>query len=802
MSDELSFLAGGGEAARMIRERDWSSHPLGPPQTWPEDLRVALSLILNSPESMILAWGPDLHFFFNETYFPLLGPRVAWAMGERFDKVWADGWDQAKPIIDDAMAGRPKRFVDLPWRLETDRGPADGWWTFSYSRVLAADGAIAGLFILTNETTDKVLSDAALRESETRFRNMADHAPVMMWVTDPEGRCTYLNASWYAFTGQTPETMDGFSWLDAVHPDDRGWSGETFLAANARREPFSLEYRIRAADGTYRWAIDAATPRFNDEGEFLGYIGSVVDISARKAAEAALQRQNSVLETQVEARTRERDRVWHATTDLMGTVGFDGFLKSINPAWPRMLGWSEAELLAHPYAELVDPADHAAMADIVRRLRAGEEIAEFVDTLRGRDGIEHVIMWSATPEIAAGVFHVVGRDVTDQRRMEEQLRQSLKMEAVGQLTGGLAHDFNNLLAGISGSLELLQARLAQGRTGDTERYLNAAQGAAKRAAALTHRLLAFSRRQTLDPKPIDIDALVAGMDDLVRRTMGPQIRVETQPGEAVWPVRVDANQLENALLNLCINARDAMPDGGRLTITTDNRTLDEREAQARDLTPGDYVAMCVADTGTGMSPEVVRRAMEPFFTTKPIGVGTGLGLSMIYGFTRQSDGHVAIDSALGRGTTICLFLPRHRGEVGTADAAVAGPAPMATAGGETVLVIDDEPLVRMLVVDVLEELGYTAIEAGDGPSGMKIIQSDTRIDLLVTDVGLPNGMNGRQVADAARVLRPDLKILFVTGYAENAVLNNGHLDAGMQVLTKPFNMDDLARRIITIVSNP
>ena len=332
---------------------------------------------------------------------------------------------------------------------------------------------------------------------------------------------------------------------------------------------------------------------------------------------------------------------------------------------------------------------------------------------------------------------------------EEALRQSQKMEAVGQLTGGLAHDFNNLLTGITGSLELLQTRVAQGRLKDVDRYVNAAQGAAKRAAALTHRLLAFSRRQTLDPKPTDVNKLITGLEELVRRTIGPGIAAETVAYAGLWNTLVDPSQLENALLNLCINARDAMPDGGKLTIETCNRWMDERSARERDLEPGQYVSLCVSDTGTGMPKDVVERAFDPFFTTKPIGQGTGLGLSMIYGFVRQSGGQVRIYSEVGQGTMICLYLPRHCGEAGDSEAAPELSNAPRAGHDETVLVIDDEPTVRMLVTEVLEDLGYTAIEAADGASGLKVLNTNARVDLLVTDVGLPGGMNGRQVADAA-----------------------------------------------------
>jgi CheY-like chemotaxis protein len=374
------------------------------------------------------------------------------------------------------------------------------------------------------------------------------------------------------------------------------------------------------------------------------------------------------------------------------------------------------------------------------------------------------------------------------------------MEAVGQLTGGIAHDFNNLLTGIIGSLELLQARIAQGRIMELERYTLAARGAADRAASLTHRLLAFARRQTLDPKPTDINRLVAGMEELIRRTMGPAISMEIVTAGGLWATMVDPHQLESALLNLCINARDAMPDGGKLTIETANRWFDIRTAETRDLPPGQYLSLCVSDTGTGMTPDVAARAFDPFFTTKPIGMGTGLGLSMIYGFVRQSGGQARIYSEPGQGSMVCLYLPRHFGETEEAERQPAAMEAPRAEQGETVLVVDDEPTVRMLVSDVLAESGYAAIEAVDGASGLDVLRSDVRLDLLVTDVGLPGGMNGRQLADAARTMRPALKVLFITGYAENAVLSHGHLEPGMHVMTKPFAMEMLAVRIKAIIT--
>jgi len=386
-------------------------------------------------------------------------------------------------------------------------------------------------------------------------------------------------------------------------------------------------------------------------------------------------------------------------------------------------------------------------------------------------------------------------------RAEEKLRQSQKMEAVGQLTGGLAHDFNNLLAGISGALELITLRADQGRWNDIDRYVVTAQGAVKRAAALTHRLLAFSRRQTLDPRPTDVNQLLEGLTDLIQRTVGPSIVIQSVTSSGLWPALVDASQLENALLNLCINARDAMPDGGSITIETANRWMDPEAARAHDLPEGDYLSLSVTDTGTGMSADIVAKAFEPFFTTKPIGQGTGLGLSMIYGFAKQSGGQVRIQSEVGVGTTLCIYLPRYHGEA-CQDHLDSDPAQAATAkSGETILIVDDEPTVRMLLMDLLGDLGYSLIEAGDSLAGLKVLRSDVHIDLLITDVGLPGGMNGRQMADAGREVRPDLKTLFITGYAESAAISDGSLAPGMQILTKPFAIDTLASRVRELMSS-
>ncbi len=439
--------------------------------------------------------------------------------------------------------------------------------------------------------------------------------------------------------------------------------------------------------------------------------------------------------------------------------------------------------LNHESARAWPPEELDFVRDVAQRTRMAVERRRAEESLQA---------------LAASLEEQVAARTDALMAAEAALRQSQKMEAVGQLTGGIAHDFNNLLTGISGSLELLRTRVAQGRVGEADRYIGAALDAAARAASLTHRLLAFSRQQTLEPRATDVNRLMAGMLDLIARTVGPAVPLVTKPDAALWSTRVDPSQLENALLNLCINARDAMPGGGTLTIETSNRSLSTEAARAWDLPPGPYVTLAVTDTGTGMTPEVMSKAFDPFFTTKPIGQGTGLGLSMIYGFARQSGGTVQIASKVGEGTTIRLYLPRHA-NAETPQHAPPLPSQAPLANGETVLRVDDEESIRDLMAEVLTDLRYRVCPAPDGAAALGVLQTDAPIDLLITDVGLPGGMNGRDLARAARALRPTLKVLFITGYAEGAVLSHGDLEPGMHLMTKPFTMQALGRRVQDVI---
>ncbi|MBB5684604.1 PAS domain-containing protein [Sphingobium boeckii] len=647
-------------------------------------------LFAQSPSFIAVLKGPDHRFeFVNPSYLQLIAHRdvIGLNVREGLPELEGQGFYE---LLDSAYE-TGESFVGQSMPITIQRTPDDEpalrLLDFVYQPMRDGDGNVIGMLVEGIDVTSAHDAVAALRESEAQFRTLAEAMANHVWTARPDGQLDWFNGRTLRYSGLDMNALSGPGWMRIVHPDDRDIAQEKWTDSIQTGQDYEAEFRIRNAEGVYRWHIARAVALKRDEGAISHWIGTNTDIDDQKSSAQALSELNATLEQQVVERT---DRLMQA---------------------------------------------------------------------------------------------------------EEALRQSQKMEAVGQLTGGIAHDFNNLLAGIMGNLELLSLRISQGRLDAIPRHVDNAQEAAKRAAALTQRLLAFSRRQTLDPRPVNVNRLVGGMEDLIRRTVGPAIEIEVVGAGGIWPTLVDAYQLENALLNLCINARDAMPDGGRLTIETANKWLDDRSAQERDLPPGQYLSLCVTDTGTGMSRDVIERAFDPFFTTKPLGEGTGLGLSMIYGFARQSGGQVRIYSEVGEGTTMCLYLPRHMGEMPEVEPGASSASLPAMAHGETVLVVDDEASVRGLVTEILKDAGYHVLEADDGPSGLKLLQSNMRIDLLITDVGLPGGMNGRQVADAGRQFRPDLKILFITGYAENAALRNGHLGHGMEVVTKPFAIETLSNKI-------
>ena len=810
------FLAGGGQLGRLIAAFDWSGS-LGPVSNWPGSLKTAVGLILHSPVPIVLLWGEDGIMIYNDAYSVFAAARHPQLLGSKVREGWPEVADFNDHVMKVGLAGGTLAYKDQELTLHRSGRPEQVWMNLDYSPVIDESGRPGGVIAIVVETTERVLADRRQARATERQRQQFEQAPgfiivmggpdhVVEFVNDTH-RAVFGSADWVGKSIRSAfPSLEGQGFFEAL--DKVFATGETveFDSAEVRYRRSSTEPE------EIRYLTFIYAPIRDESGAVTGIFCDGFDVteahratSALRQSEARLLELNAELERQVIERTQARGRVWRVTPDLMGALNPQGYFETSNPAWLTILGWTEDEVASMSIWELLHPDDLERTRAGFALTQIGQPAIRFPNRYRCKDGGYRWISWVGVPD--EGIVYCTGRDITEEKAAEAELaiaqdalRQSQKMEAVGQLTGGLAHDFNNLLSGITGSLEMLDKRLGEGRLNDVERYITAAQSSARRAASLTQRLLAFSRRQTLDPRPTDVNRLIAGMEDLIRRTVGPTVEVEVVGSGGLWLTRVDRSQLENALLNLCLNGRDAMePQGGRLTIETANKWLDARAAKARELPPGQYVSLCVTDTGSGMAPDIIERVFDPFFTTKPLGQGTGLGLSMTYGFVRQSGGQVRIYSEIGKGTTMCLYLPRFAGRAEVVEEEFT-PQRMAPGEGETVLVIDDEPTVRMLIVEVLEENGYAAIEAGDGAQGMRILQSDVRVDLLITDVGLPGGLNGRQVA-AARQSRPDLKVLFITGYAENAVVGNGHLDPGMEVMTKPFGMANLGAKIRGLIES-
>jgi PAS domain S-box-containing protein len=658
--------------------------------------------------------------------------------------------------------------------------------------------------VTTNRRSEDNLTGA---EELQRMREMFARSPSFSALLQgPEHRFVLTNPAYHQLIGH--RNVIGLPVLEAV-PEIEGQgflelldnvfaTGEPFVGKDVKivlqRSPGNVE-ETRYLDFVYQ-------PIKDESGNVTSIFVEGLDVTERRATEQALRELNADLEKRVIERAQARGRTWNLSPDLLGALNAKGYFETSNPAWRTILGWSEDEVASMSIFELLHPDD-------VEHTRAGFELTlvgqpaiRFVNRYRCKDSSYRYISWVGIQE--DGYVYCTGRDITAEREAEielskaqDALRQAQKVEAIGQLTGGIAHDFNNLLTGIIGSLGLVRRRMATNNLDDIPRLMDAASSAALRAATLTHRLLAFGRRQSLDIRPNDVNRIVAGIEDLLQRTMGERIDLVCNLSEDLWTGSTDANQLESALLNLAINARDAMPDGGCLTIETANVQLDQAYASLHeDVQPGEYVMVSVSDTGIGMPPEVLEKALDPFFTTKPVGEGTGLGLSVIYGFTKQGRGHLRIHSEVGRGTTVKLYLPRAlQNAIDLKPVTVETPR----GRGETILVVEDDATVRSIISDVLRDLGYHVLTAADARFAIPLIQSEGAIDLLISDVILPH-VNGRKLAETARTLRPALKVLFVSGYSEDAIVRADLIEAGMDMLTKPFALDTLGAKVYAMIN--
>ncbi|MBW8268996.1 PAS domain S-box protein [Caldovatus aquaticus] len=668
---------------------------------------------------------------------------------------------------------------------------------------------------LAEAAAERRAHEAALAAGEARLRAVIEAVPVgVLIAAAPDGRIVAGNPQAERILRQPIPSwpnVDAFGERIAFHADGRPVAPGEFPLARVLRggeADAALECLYRRGDGTDAWLrLVAAAIRDRATGALTGAVAAILDVDRERRADAALRDLNVSLERRAAARTAERDRLFQLSLDLFGVLGFDGRIRETNPAWSAALGMTGEELRATPCMELVHPEDRAASRAQVARLLAGERVEWFENRVRrAHDGTWRRFVWTAVAEPPGAedrVFYCVGRDVTEERAREEQLRQAQRMEAVGQLTGGVAHDFNNLLHVISANLELL--RDAAEAAGERARRRHAAAlDAARRGASLTRQLLAYARRQPLEPRAFDPGRLLRETAELLRRTLGETIRVETVVEGGLWPAFADPGQMQNALINLAVNARDAMPEGGTLTLEACNAYLDDRYAAAHaEVAPGQYVVFAVTDTGTGMAPEVAARAFEPFFTTKEEGKGTGLGLAMVYGFAKQSGGHVKLYTEVGHGTTAKLYLPRARPEARVEPEAAAGPDAAAAAeaarraGGtaETVLVVEDDPAVRATVSEMLRDLGYRVLAAPDGAAALALLEGGAPIAVLFSDVVMPGPVRAPELARRAREMRPGIAVLFTSGYTENSIVHQGRLDPGVRLLSKPYARGDLALRL-------
>jgi PAS domain S-box-containing protein len=642
--------------------------------------------------------------------------------------------------------------------------------------------------VVARDITEHMQIEAKLREVEARFQSLIQNAPFVTYVKDTEGRYLFYNRESERVFRMGEKHYFGRTIRDIYDPTYAASIVDMDQRVVATGEPILQEVRM-PPDVEYEWALLVKFPIRDEHGKIIAIGGFDIDRTKQKRAELAL----ATSEAQRQATEQRFRRIFDLVQEGIW-IHVDGKVQFANPAAARLFGAKRPdELIGMTVFDIIHPDDRERAMERTRHLRDKLQPLPLTEMrILGLDGKIRIGELQAVPSLQDGVLHVIssGRDVTAQRDAESRLHQVQKMDAVGQLTGGVAHDFNNLLTVIIGALDLDP----RGVPAEMRPSIDQALRAAERGAALTHRLLAFSRQQMLVGRSVDFNRLVGDMDELLRRTLGEHVEVELKLADDLWPALADSGQVENSLLNLAINARDAMPEGGKLTIETGNVHLDEDYAgRNSEVVPGDYVMMAVTDTGAGMPQDVLAHVFEPFFTTKEVGKGTGLGLSMIYGFAKQSGGHVKIYSEVGHGTTVRLYLPRLSGV-----AAVADPTSVATprkGGGETILVVEDNPEVRRLVLRQLRDLGYEVIEAASGPQALKILDDGAAIDLLFTDVVMPGGMTGRQLVEAAKTRRPDLKTLFTSGYTEDSILRLGKLDPGVRLLSKPYRKHELATRI-------
>jgi PAS domain S-box-containing protein len=786
---------------------------LGPIDSWPKSLRTTWRLMERSKFPMFVAWGEDLCFLYNDAYAPILGAKHPDAFGRPFQQVWSEIWPDISPLVDRALAGEASWLEDLPLTMNRHGFDEQTWFTFSYSPALDDEGGVRGVFCACTETTEKVVAVRRNAEEIDRLSHLFEQAPVFMaLLSGPEHRFDLINPAYQQVVGHRdcvgktvreafPDLAGQgfFALLDRVYQ-----TGEPFVG---RQLPIKLQRKPGGACER-AWLDFVYQPVRDSAGSVSGIFASGYEVTELRQAQERLrlaQRAGNIgaFELHPSSRTltvtEEFCRIWGL--EPAETLSLDDTLGAVLPEDVGRLG-TDADTpdpQALGYVEYrIRRSDSGEIRWIGRRAEAIQDeesgalrYAGVIYDITDRKKVEQQLV-----ELTETLEEKVAERTADLERAQEALRQAQKMEAVGQLTGGIAHDFNNLLTVVTGNLDMVRRIMDPQLDGRARRGLESALRGAERAASLTQRLLAFSRRQPLQPRPVQLGRLITGMSDLLTRALGETIELQSVTGAGLWDVEVDPNQLESAVLNLAVNARDAMPEGGKLTIEISNVELDAAYTRREsEVAPGAYAMVAVTDTGTGMSRETLDRVFEPFFTTKEVGRGTGLGLSQVYGFIKQSGGHVKIYSEEGQGTTVRLYLPRLQSQGAEAEEEQAPEAPGEGRRDETILVVEDDDDVRLYTVESLRELGYRVLEAHDGPSALRLMErQEAPIDLLLTDVVMP-AMNGRELADLASQRQPKLRVLFTTGYARNAAFHAGRLDPGVDLLPKPFTFAALGAKV-------
>jgi PAS domain S-box-containing protein len=826
---------GGGACGSLVRESRWADGPLGPVDGWSLELRATVANVVNSPVAKVLMWGPDHIMIYNDAYAEIAGDKHPASFGARVAQVWPEIWDWNRDMLAAGFRGEQRSYRDQTLTLVRNGTPVGLTFDLFYTPVYEADGRVGGVLCTCVDNSARIAAEQRHVDSERELRMITDAMPVLISFVDRDHVFRFANRFYVDWFGVSPDEVVGRHMRDVV--GETNYSERLPLIERALAgEVIDSDALLHHRDGTAHRANIRYLPRRAQDGSVTGFQVLVFDLEDRARREEELNASNKRFRAAMDA-----------VHGVLWTNSADGRMVGDQPGWAMLTGQTPDEYRGFGWAEAVHPEDRegsvaawneavAAKAMFVHEHRVRRHCGTWrtfaVRALPVLDAAGEISEWvgvhtdishqraaeAALREQAEALSRQVRHreraedqlrqlnetlearviaEIDERRQAEAKLHQAQKMETVGKLTGGVAHDFNNLLQVVSGNLQLLSKDVA-GIDRAEQRVANAMAGVS-RGSKLAAQLLAFGRRQALEPKVVNVTRFVRGMDDMLRRAIGEAIEIETIVGGGLWNTFIDPGQIENALLNLAINARDAMEGRGRLTIELGNAHLDDDYARTHDeVTPGQYVMLAVSDTGAGMSPEVLAKVFEPFFSTKGEGKGSGLGLSMVYGFVKQSGGHVKIYSEVGEGTTVRLYLPRAMESEDVEVRVDTGPI---VGGTETVLVVEDDEEVRAIVVEMLTDLGYRVLRAPDAASALVVIESGVPIDILFTDVVMPGTLKSPELARKAKQRLPNLAVLFTSGYTENSIVHGGKLDAGVELLSKPYTREALARRFRHVLAN-